>query len=62
MLMAFIYFVMGLLFLNIAIHSASETIWNATTIVLAIIVTLNFGVGIRLIGTHFRIKKNNKHE
>jgi hypothetical protein len=58
--MAAIYFVMGVFFIYIAILSAQDTIWNITTMVLALFATLEFGVSIRLVSLHFRIKKNKK--
>ncbi|GAA0965747.1 hypothetical protein GCM10009575_099440 [Streptomyces rhizosphaericus] len=58
--MAAIYFVMGVFFIYIAILSAGETIWNFTTMVLALFATLEFGVSFRLIGLHVRLKNNKK--
>ncbi|WP_164670256.1 YdiK family protein [Virgibacillus doumboii] len=53
----FIYFIMGILFTYVAIQSVDETIWNLTTVVLAFIATLDFGVGIRMLRLHFKLKK-----
>ncbi|WP_042225412.1 YdiK family protein [Oceanobacillus manasiensis] len=58
--MAAIYFVMGVFFTYIAILSAQDTVWNITTMILALFATLEFGVSIRLIGLHFRIKKKKE--
>ncbi|MBU5466950.1 DUF4305 domain-containing protein [Virgibacillus sp. MSJ-26] len=59
-LMAIIYIAMGILFTNLAIKSADETIWNAATLALAAIAALDFGVGIRFIRMFF--KKKDKKE
>jgi len=59
-LMAIVYIAMGILFTNLAISWADETIWNAATIALAIIATLDFGVGIRYLKIYF--KNRNKKE
>lgn len=58
--MAIVYFVMGVFFVYIAVLSADDTIWNLTTIVIALFATLDFGVSIRLFSIHFRLKKNKK--
>jgi len=59
-LMAFIYIAMGILFTNLAIKWADETIWNAATLTLAAIAALDFGVGVRFIRMYF--KKKSKKE
>lgn len=56
-LMAIVYFAMGILFTNLAIKWADETIWNAATILMAIIATLDFGVGIRYLRIYFKKRK-----
>ncbi|APC47124.1 DUF4305 domain-containing protein [Virgibacillus halodenitrificans] len=58
--MAVIYFAMGIFFTYIAIISAGDTIWNVTTMVLALFATLEIGVGIRLIRLHYRMKNKKK--
>ncbi|MBP1971664.1 hypothetical protein J2Z83_003816 [Virgibacillus natechei] len=60
MTMAIIYFIMGILFVYVGIQFAEETIWNVTTIVLAAVATLDFGIGIRMMSMHLRSKKNKK--
>lgn len=55
--MANVYFIMGILFLFMATQSAGETVWNFSTMLLAIIATLDFGVAIRLMRNHLRNKK-----
>ncbi|MFD2046464.1 YdiK family protein [Ornithinibacillus salinisoli] len=61
--MAFIYFAMGFLFMYIALQSANgRSIWNFTTVLFAAFATLDFGVGIRLIRIHVRIKRDKKKE
>ncbi|PXW87867.1 uncharacterized protein DUF4305 [Pseudogracilibacillus auburnensis] len=47
MKMAIFYFIMGILFTYLAINSINDTIWNTTTILLAVVATLDFGVGFR---------------
>ncbi|WP_206207821.1 YdiK family protein [Virgibacillus profundi] len=60
LIMAIVYFIMGIFFVYIAVQSADETIWNFTTVVIALFATLDFGVSIRLISIHFRIKNKKK--
>lgn len=55
--MANVYFIMGVLFLYVAAQSAGETVWNFTTMVLAIIATLDFGVALKLMRNHLRNRK-----
>ncbi|MBB6454865.1 lysylphosphatidylglycerol synthetase-like protein (DUF2156 family) [Salirhabdus euzebyi] len=54
--MALLYFIMGFVFTYIAIQSVEETVWNFTTIILAVVATFDFAVAIRLIGVHMKIK------
>lgn len=56
--MAIVYFILGILFTYMAIISASDTVWNATTILLAIVAALDFGVGFRYLRTHINRNKN----
>ncbi|TGB01493.1 YdiK family protein [Halobacillus salinus] len=60
--MAFLYFGMGIAFTYIASQAAVETIWNATTIVLAVLATFNIAVSIRLTRLHMKLsqQKNDK--
>ncbi len=55
--MGIIYALMGTLFIYIAISSATETIWNFSTILLALVATFDFGVAVRMFSLHFKIKK-----
>ncbi|MEH7226632.1 YdiK family protein [Bacillus sp. JJ1566] len=55
--MGIIYALMGILFTYIAINSATETIWNFSTILLAVVATFDFAVAIRMFSLHFKIKK-----
>ncbi|WP_077324410.1 YdiK family protein [Virgibacillus siamensis] len=59
-MMFFIYFILGLLFMFVATRSSDGSIWNFTTIILAVIATLNFGVSLRMLIIHFKLKKKNK--
>lgn len=58
--MAIIYFIMGIAFIFIAVRSAEDTVWNMVTILLALVATLDFIVGFRLMTTHNRTKGNKK--
>lgn len=49
---------MGVLFTYLAFTSIDDTIWNATTILLLIVATLDFGVGYRYLRNH--MKKQSK--
>ena len=60
--MSFLYFLMGAVFTYIAVQSANETIWNFTTIILAVVATFDFAVAIRLVSLHFRVKNSKKDE
>ncbi|MEI3614771.1 YdiK family protein [Pseudogracilibacillus sp. SO30301A] len=52
--MAILYFLMGLLFAYLAYTSVQDTIWNATTILLAAVAALGFGVGYRYLRMHLK--------
>lgn len=58
--MGIIYLLMGVLFTYIAIGSASETVWNFSTILLALVATFDFGIAIRMFALHSKIKKMTK--
>lgn len=58
--MAFLYFLMGVVFTYIAIQSADENIWNFTTIILSIVATFDFAVAVRLMSLYFKIKNSKK--
>lgn len=58
--MSIFYFIMGIGFIFIAIRSAEDTVWNMVTILLALVATLDFIVGFRLMTTHTRSKGNKK--
>ncbi|MBA2175821.1 YdiK family protein [Halobacillus locisalis] len=58
--MAFLYFGMGLAFTYIAAQAATETIWNATTILLSIVATFNIVVAVRLVKFHIKLKNSKK--
>ncbi|MEC5425905.1 YdiK family protein [Virgibacillus sp. C22-A2] len=58
--LAVVYFLMGIFFIYIAVLSAVDTIWNAATLVIALFATLNFGVSIRLLSLHVRLKKKKE--
>ncbi|MDY0395484.1 YdiK family protein [Virgibacillus halophilus] len=57
---AILYFAMGALFIFFAVRSAHDTMWNITTMLLAVIATLDFGMGFKLIGLHFKLKRDQK--
>ncbi|WP_368655157.1 YdiK family protein [Ornithinibacillus sp. 4-3] len=50
---------MGIVFTYLAVNSVTDTIWNFTTVVLALIATLDFGVGIRFLNAHLKTKKQS---
>ncbi|MBH0231540.1 YdiK family protein [Halobacillus yeomjeoni] len=58
--MAVLYFGMGVAFTFIATQAVEETVWNATTIILAVVATFNIAVSIRLFNLHVRIKNSKK--
>lgn len=58
--MAFLYFAMGVAFTYIAAQAAEETVWNAMTVILAIVATFNIAVAIRLYNLHNKIKNAKK--
>lgn len=58
--MAFLYLGMGIAFTYIASQAATETIWNATTILLSIVATFNIVVAVRLINFHIKLKNSKK--
>ncbi|WP_347861564.1 YdiK family protein [Salimicrobium sp. PL1-032A] len=62
LVMAYLYLLIGAGFLFVAVQSIEGSIWNATTMILALISTFNVGVGIRLIGLHFKIKNKNNSD
>jgi len=49
-----LYFLMGILFTYVAFTSAKETVWNATTILCAIVATFDFGIGYHYLRTHMK--------
>ncbi|MDY0410491.1 YdiK family protein [Virgibacillus soli] len=50
---------MGTFFLFIAIQSVEDTVWNITTLLIAAIATLDFGLAIRLMMLHFKTSKKD---
>ncbi|QHT48576.1 YdiK family protein [Bacillus sp. SB49] len=63
MFMAMLYLSMGVAFTYIAAQSAGETVWNAMTIILASVATVNIAVAIRLFNLHRKIQQaKNKKE
>lgn len=52
---------MGFLFAYLAYTSVTDTVWNATTVLLTLVATLDFGVGFRYLRIHFR-KNNHENE
>ncbi|MBP2259042.1 YdiK family protein [Virgibacillus alimentarius] len=57
---AIVYFLMGALFIYIAINSVTDTVWNTLTIIFTIVATLDFIVGFRYWRMHLYLKKHNK--
>lgn len=54
---ALIYIILGFLFTYLAIISGDDTIWGIRTILPALVATFDFGVGLRLLAIHLRVKK-----
>lgn len=57
---AIIYFILGSMFLWLAIQTADDTIWTFKTIFLAGIATLDFGLAIKLIRMHRQQNEKEK--
>lgn len=58
--MGTLYFFMGVVFSYFAIESGGDTIWNISTIVLAIVATFDFRVSLRLFSLHIKIQNAKK--
>ncbi|MGP4060361.1 YdiK family protein [Halobacillus litoralis] len=58
--MAFLYLSMGVAFTFIAAQAAEESVWNTTTVILAIVATFNIAVAIRLYNLHNKLKQSQK--
>ncbi|WP_102028736.1 YdiK family protein [Salirhabdus sp. Marseille-P4669] len=58
--MAILYFLMGSGFTYIAVQSVEDTVWNLTTIILALVATLDFAAAIRLLTVHVKLKNSKK--
>lgn len=54
--MAIIYFAMGIGFIYLAVQMGEST-WDLTSIIFALVATLDFGVGFKMLSNHFRSKK-----
>jgi len=53
-----IYFVLGGLFIYLALINATETIWNPMSIILLIVAAIDIGMGITMFRNHLRQKNN----
>ncbi|WP_067841756.1 YdiK family protein [Amphibacillus sediminis] len=62
LLNAGLYFIIGSLFLYFAIDSVEDTVLNPLTLLLTAVATLDYGITIRLINLHFRIKRHSKNK
>jgi len=58
--LAWIYVLMGVLFIYIAVETAETTIWNFGTMIFAFIAAVDFGVAIRLFTVNQAMKKSKK--
>ncbi|MDQ0160629.1 YdiK family protein [Alkalibacillus salilacus] len=56
--LAWIYVLMGVLFVYLAVETAETTIWNFGTMVFAFIAAVDFGVAIRLFTVKQAMKKS----
>ncbi|WP_456276963.1 YdiK family protein [Bacillus sp. AK128] len=59
-LMGILYFGMGIIFTVLAIQSKTEDIWSFPTILLIVVATFDFGVGIRMFALNKKIKQIKK--
>ncbi|GGM39535.1 hypothetical protein GCM10011351_27130 [Paraliobacillus quinghaiensis] len=57
LVMATVYFLVGVAFTYFGIQSIEDTVWNMMTILMAIFATFDFAISFRLIRLHIRIKK-----
>lgn len=57
---ALFYFVIGSVFIYFAFRAIENTVFTPLSIILIILATLSFGVGIRFLQFHFIIKKKRK--
>ncbi|GAA4073473.1 YdiK family protein [Amphibacillus indicireducens] len=57
---AIFYFIMGAIFIYFAFQTIDETVFKPLTILLVILATLEFGVGIRFLQFHIKIKRHQK--
>ncbi|SDC12860.1 protein of unknown function [Pelagirhabdus alkalitolerans] len=56
---AFVYFLIGSVFVYFAYQSIEDTVLNGITILLTIVASLEYGASIRLIKLHRRMKQQN---
>ncbi|MFD1738219.1 YdiK family protein [Bacillus salitolerans] len=56
-LMGLLYFGMGIIFVVLAIQSKTDNIWSFPTIILMVVATFDFGVGIRMMLIANKIKQ-----
>lgn len=57
-----VYLVLGCIFTFFAIQQVTMNDWNFFVYLLLILATFDFGAGFRLIGLHFRIKKQKNRK
>ncbi|MEH7384543.1 YdiK family protein [Bacillus sp. JJ1521] len=55
--MGIFYTLLGAFFTYIAITNATQSVWNFSTVLLALIATFDFGMAIRMFVLHSKIKK-----
>jgi hypothetical protein len=58
--MALLYFSLGVLFTYLAIQSGQDSMWNASTIILMMLATFDFGVSVRFIMLRRKINQIKK--
>ncbi|WP_085993405.1 YdiK family protein [Oceanobacillus senegalensis] len=59
---AIFFFILGVIFIFIAIQTAGESVWSTSTVILAAVATFDIGVAIRSLRIHYRTKKRKKKE
>ncbi|WP_249871599.1 YdiK family protein [Oceanobacillus saliphilus] len=57
---ALVYFIMGIVFIFIAIQSKGDTVWNPVTLIFAAVAAMDFWVVFKLLSQYSKVK--NKKE
>lgn len=57
---AIFYFIMGAVFIYFAFGTIEETVFEPLTMLLIVLATLEFGVAIRFLQFHIKLKRHQK--